>query len=102
MQSQEIFKQPGSEMDLLKEIMVTLSARGHHVFRANVGTARTVDGRYFNTGLPKGFSDLFGTVKESGQAFFVEVKYGGQYGQFCPGEFPLPDEQGRMQGWPCL
>ena len=37
MQSQEIFKQPGSEMDLLKEIMVTLSARGHHVFRANVG-----------------------------------------------------------------
>ena len=87
MQNQEIFRQPGSEMDLLKEIMVTLSARGHHVFRANVGTARTVDGRYFKTGLPKGFSDLFGTVKENGQAFFVEVKYGGNTASFVQENF---------------
>ena len=34
----------------------------------------TYDGRHFNTGLPKGFSDLFGFRIPDGRAFFIEVK----------------------------
>lgn len=44
------------------------------VFRANVGVFFTRDGRQISTGLPKGFSDLFGFRKSDGKAFFVEVK----------------------------
>lgn len=44
------------------------------VFRANVGTFKTTDGRTVNTGLPKGFSDLFGFRKSDGRMFFIEVK----------------------------
>ncbi len=43
-------------------------------FRANVGKGRTPDGRYFDTGLPVGFSDLFGVRKSDGKAVFIEVK----------------------------
>ncbi|PGX99933.1 VRR-NUC domain-containing protein [Bacillus cereus] len=44
------------------------------VFRANVGTFKTADGRTVSTGLPKGFSDLFGYRKSDGKMFFIEVK----------------------------
>lgn len=44
------------------------------IFRVNVGTGYTADGRYFNTGVPKGFSDLFGFRKSDGRAVFIEVK----------------------------
>lgn len=44
------------------------------VFRANVGKAYTLDGRFFDTGLPKGFSDLFGFRHSDGRIFFIEVK----------------------------
>lgn len=44
------------------------------IFRINVGKGRTVDGRYFETGVPKGFSDLFGIRKSDGKAVFIEVK----------------------------
>ena len=44
------------------------------IFRANVGKGITYDGRYFDTGLPKGFSDLFGFRKSDGRAVFIEVK----------------------------
>ena len=44
------------------------------IFRGNVGTSCTKDGRYFSTGLPKGFSDLFGFRKSDGKAVFIEVK----------------------------
>ena len=40
----------------------------------NVGSGRTEDGRYFSTGVPKGFSDLFGIRKKDGKAVFIEVK----------------------------
>ena len=40
----------------------------------NVGKAYTKDGRYFDTGVPKGFSDLFGFRKSDGKAVFIEVK----------------------------
>ena len=44
------------------------------LFRANVGSGYTYDGRYFDTGLPKGFSDLFGFRRKDGQAVFLEIK----------------------------
>lgn len=44
------------------------------IFRANVGSGVTYDGRHFDTGLPKGFSDLFGFRKSDGKAIFIEVK----------------------------
>ena len=44
------------------------------IFRANVGRMETPDGRYFSTGLPVGFSDLFGFRKSDGRAVFIEVK----------------------------
>lgn len=44
------------------------------LFRMNVGTGCTADGRYFSTGVPKGFSDLFGFRKSDGRAVFIEVK----------------------------
>ena len=36
------------------------------IFRMNVGAMKTPDGRYFDTGVPKGFSDLFGFRKSDG------------------------------------
>lgn len=44
------------------------------LFRGNVGSGVTYDGRHFDTGLPKGFSDLFGFRKSDGKAVFIEVK----------------------------
>ena len=44
------------------------------IFRANVGSGVTYDGRHFDTGLPKGFSDLFGFRKSDGRIVFIEVK----------------------------
>lgn len=44
------------------------------LFRANVGSGVTYDGRHFDTGLPKGFSDLFGFRLSDGRAVFIEVK----------------------------
>lgn len=43
------------------------------VFRANVGTFRRGD-RFINTGLPKGFPDLFGFRRSDGKMFLIEVK----------------------------
>lgn len=44
------------------------------LFRINVGKVRTPDGRFFDTGVPQGFSDLFGFRKSDGKAVFIEVK----------------------------
>lgn len=44
------------------------------MFRINVGKGYTPDGRYFDTGVSKGFSDLFGVRKADGKAVFIEVK----------------------------
>ncbi len=49
-----------TESLIQNQIRVELSKAGHTVFRVNVGKVRMADGRYFDTGLPKGFSDLFG------------------------------------------
>lgn len=63
----------------MKEIDVQNSIRlalNEHciIFRANVGRFKTEDGRIVSTGLPKGFSDLFGFRKSDGRAVFIEVK----------------------------
>ena len=62
-----------TESLIQNQIRVGLSKAGHTVFRANVGKVRTADGRYFDTGLPKGFTDLFG-FRSDGRIFFIEVK----------------------------
>lgn len=62
-----------TESLIQNQIRVGLSKAGHMVFRANVGKVKTADGRFFDTGLPKGFCDLFG-FKPDGQIFFIEVK----------------------------
>ena len=61
-----------AEHDLQNLIRLELSRLGYTVFRANVGKVKMKDGRWFDTGLPKGFSDLFAV--KSGHAYFIEVK----------------------------
>ena len=61
------------ETVLQNEIRLALSEIAI-VFRANVGKVRMADGRFFDTGLPKGFSDLFGFRKSDGKIFYIEIK----------------------------
>lgn len=61
------------EIDVQNSIRLALNPYAV-VFRANVGIFRTTDGRMVATGLPKGFSDLFGFRKSDGKIFFIEVK----------------------------
>ena len=58
----------------MRSIMIALSNDGHFVARANVGLFFTRDGRPVSTGLPKGFSDLFGHRQSDSKAFYLEVK----------------------------
>lgn len=57
----------------MRQIMLALADSGCAIFRANVGRFRMEDGRWFDTGLPPGFSDLFGICAD-GRPLFVEVK----------------------------
>ncbi|MBQ6712466.1 MAG: VRR-NUC domain-containing protein [Selenomonadales bacterium] len=63
-----------NETDLMNMIRLRLTECGFTVFRVNVAKVRLPDGRFFKTGLPRGFSDLF-AVKD-GRAYFIEVKTG--------------------------
>jgi len=62
------------EHKLMNEIRIALSENGCISFRMNVGKMKTPDGRYFDTGVPVGFSDIFGLRESDGRAFFIEVK----------------------------
>lgn len=62
-----------SESDLMRQIMLALSEDGHMVFRGNVGLFYTRDGRPVKSGLPVGFSDLFGYTRQA-RPFFLEIK----------------------------
>ncbi len=66
------------EGPLMRQILVALSEAGCMAFRANVGKFKMEDGRWFDTGLPPGFSDIFG-IAVDGRPMFVEVK--GQGGR---------------------
>lgn len=61
-----------SEHDIQNEIRMRLSALGYCVFRINTGKVKLADGRWFDTGVPKGFSDLIAI--KNGRIYFVEVK----------------------------
>lgn len=61
------------ETDVQNLIRINTSKIGIN-FRANVGKVKMLDGRWFDTGLPKGFSDLFGFRLSDGKIYFIEVK----------------------------
>lgn len=61
------------EADVQNSIRLALNPHAV-IFRANVGKVRTADGRWFDTGLPPGFSDLCGFRKSDGKMIFIEVK----------------------------
>lgn len=61
-----------SEHDIQNEIRLALSERGCCVFRINSGKVKMADGRWFDVGVPKGFSDL--VAIRDGLVSFVEVK----------------------------
>lgn len=63
-----------SEQLVQTEIRAELSKHKHIVFRGNVGKVQTIEGRWFDTGLPKGFPDLFGFRGTDKKMFFIEVK----------------------------
>lgn len=84
-----------TETDIMNLIRVKLSEIGFTVFRANVGKIKLSDGRWFDTGLPKGFSDLF-AVKD-GKAYFIEVKKPG--GTVSPEQINFIDQ---MQKRGCI
>lgn len=62
-----------SEHEIQNEIRAAL-AKECMIFRMNVGGLYTADGRFVRTGVPPGFSDLFGFRKRDGKAVFIEVK----------------------------
>lgn len=61
-----------TEHDIQNAVRLKLSELGYAVFRINTGKFKLTDGRWFDVGVPKGFSDLV-AVKD-GRIFFLEVK----------------------------
>lgn len=62
-----------SESDIQNEIRLALNPYAV-IFRVNSGKVRMADGRYFDTGVPNGYTDLSGFRKSDGKAIFLEVK----------------------------
>ena len=62
-----------TEHDIQNQIRINCSDVAI-LFRANVGSFKTSDGRFISTGLPAGFPDLFGVRLSDGRAVFIEVK----------------------------
>ena len=71
-QGYDLTGKPIPEKHIQKDIRQALSYTCE-VFRANVGVFRRGD-RFVNTGLPKGFPDLFGFRRSDGKMFLIEVK----------------------------
>ena len=65
-----------TEKQIQNEIRLALSETCV-IFRINVGVFKTADGRVVSTGVPNGFSDLFGYRRSDGRAVFIEVKKPG-------------------------
>ena len=85
-----------TEHDIQSSIRLALSERGYAVFRANVGKVRMDNGRWFDTGLPKGFSDLFAV--RAGKIYFIEVKRPG--GHVRPEQVHFLDTMRQRYGCP--
>lgn len=64
------------EHDIQNQIRAAL-ADDCILFRINVGKGMTYDGRHFDTGAPKGYSDLSGHRIGDGRAVYIEVKAPG-------------------------
>lgn len=62
------------ESEFQDEVRIELSKLGYITFRTNVGKVKMNDGRYFKTGLPKGFSDII--ALKHGETIFIELKTG--------------------------
>ena len=62
-----------NEHALMNQIRVACSPYAV-LFRINVGSGMTYDGRHFSTGAPQGYPDLSGYRKSDGKAVFIEVK----------------------------
>jgi hypothetical protein len=63
-----------TEHDFQNYARKMLSKLGYITFRVNVGKVKMFDGRYFDTGLPKGFSDII--ALKDGKIYFIELKTG--------------------------
>jgi len=61
-----------TEHDIQNSIRLELSKLGFCVFRINSGKVKMADGRWFDVGVPKGYSDL--TAVKDGRVYFLEVK----------------------------
>ena len=83
-----------SEHDIQSLIRLELTKLGIPCFRINVGKVKMKDGRWFSTGAPKGFPDLFG-FRPDGRIFFIEVK--NEVGKLRP-EQKIFIEQMRKRG----
>ncbi len=63
-----------SEHKIQNDIRVALSKHKCTVFRVNVGSVKTPDGRFFSAGVPSGHPDLYGFRWSDHQVFYIEVK----------------------------
>ena len=63
-----------SEHSIQSAIMVAVSQHHCTIFRSNVGKVKMADGRWFDTGLPKGHPDLYGFKWSNGKVFYLEIK----------------------------
>ncbi|CAJ1186284.1 hypothetical protein CPEBRM1_ABPJDJAI_00876 [Companilactobacillus paralimentarius] len=63
-----------SEQEIQNDIRVAVSKDHCRVFRANVGSVRLPNGKYFQTGLPSGYPDLHGYKMSNGKIFYLEIK----------------------------
>ena len=61
------------EQVLDKKIMLWCGEHNWLCFHTNVGKVQTIDGRYFDTGLPVGWPDLL-IITDFGKAIFCETK----------------------------
>ena len=60
------------EHNIQNEIRLWCGQHGLLCFRCNVGKVQCIDGTWFDSGLPEGFSDLI--VLANNTVYFVEVK----------------------------
>ncbi len=66
-------KKRATETDILNEIRLK-TADIAQLFRINVVSGKTIDGRFITSGVPPGYSDLSGHRKSDGKAIYLEVK----------------------------
>ena len=68
---------PLREHNIQNDIRAWCGEHGYLCFRCNVGKVQCMDGTWFDTGLPEGFSDLI--ILANKTIYFCEVKT--KYGQ---------------------